>query len=200
MHIDRLDWTLFSVVIFFHHWFPLLKKKKLRTGLLVCPTLPRGFAHFCGAGRGGEPPLPTVRDRAGTPDHTWFRPFLFKNEPKMAHFWFGLLSESGFANSGYFSLASEVVTHPPTSQVFTCVCGEIFLTACLCKQSVLMCTPRVYLRDAGRHLERAGVKKTQDPHSASPTTPPSSLCKIDHAHFLIIGILCKLSLFKEAII
>ena len=80
------------------------------------------------------------------------------------------------------------------------VCGEIFLTACLCKQSVLMCTPRVYLRDAGRHLERAGVKKTQDPHSSSFTTPPSSLCKIDHAHFLIIGILCKLSLFKEAII
>ena len=80
----------------------------------------------CGAGwltpltspRGGFP--------AGRGDHPWFRPLLFKCEPKMAHFWFGLLSESGFANSGYFSLASEVVTHPPTSQLFTCVWGDLF--------------------------------------------------------------------------
>ena len=77
-------------------------------------------------GVGNPPRLPARRVPCGAGVHPWFRPFLFKCEPKMAHFWFGLLSESGFANSGYFSLASEVVTHPPTSQLFTCVWGDLF--------------------------------------------------------------------------
>ena len=64
--IDRLDWALFSVVILFHHWFPLLEKVDI--GAFI---LPRNFpvvliiftgrgtspSPQCGAGRGVHPCL-----------------------------------------------------------------------------------------------------------------------------------------------
>ena len=150
-------------------------------------------------GRGGEPPLRLPARRvpwrggATIPD---LDPSFSSVSPKWPTSDLVYYPKVGLLIVGTFHwLVRSSLTLPRHN--YSRVCGEIFLTACLCKQSVLMCTPRVYLRDAGRHLERAGVKKTQDPHSASPTTPPSSLCKIDHAHFLIIGILCKLSLFKK---
>ena len=53
--IDRLDWALFSVVILFHHWFPLLEKVEIRAFIL-----PRNFPAvlIIFTGRGGEPPPP----------------------------------------------------------------------------------------------------------------------------------------------
>ena len=49
--IDRLDWALFSVVILFHHFFPLLEKVEIRVFILprnfpavliIFPPSPRG--------------------------------------------------------------------------------------------------------------------------------------------------------------
>ena len=45
--IDRLDWSLFHVVILFHHWYPLLEKLEIWAFILPC-----NFDHFYGAGRG----------------------------------------------------------------------------------------------------------------------------------------------------
>ena len=57
--IDRLDWALFSVVILFHHLFPLLEKVEIQAFIL-----PRNFPAVLiiitgrgGAGR-GTPPSP----------------------------------------------------------------------------------------------------------------------------------------------
>ena len=67
--IDRLDWALFSVVILFHHFFPLLEKVEIRVFIL-----PRNFPAvlIIFTGRGGEPPLPcgegSPRDGASIPD------------------------------------------------------------------------------------------------------------------------------------
>ena len=36
-------------------------------GLYFAPQLPRGFDHFYGTGRGGEPPLPHSAGRGGEP-------------------------------------------------------------------------------------------------------------------------------------
>ena len=66
--IDRLDWALFSVVILFHHFFPLLEKVEIRVFIL-----PRNFPAvlIIFMGRGGEPPLPrgegSPRDGASIP-------------------------------------------------------------------------------------------------------------------------------------
>ena len=64
--IDRLDWALFSVVILFHHLFPLLDKVEIRAFIL-----PRNFSVvliiFTGRGGAGNPPLPTARGV-----HPWF--------------------------------------------------------------------------------------------------------------------------------
>ena len=62
--IDRLDWALFSVVILFHHFFPLLEKVKIRVFIL-----PRNFPAvlIIFTGRGGEPPLPHSAGRGGEP-------------------------------------------------------------------------------------------------------------------------------------
>ena len=53
--IDRLDWALFSVVILFHHWFPLLEKVEIWAFIL-----PRNFPAVLSifTGRGGEPHPP----------------------------------------------------------------------------------------------------------------------------------------------
>ena len=61
--IDRLDWALFSVVILFHHLFPLLEKVEIRVFIL-----PRNFPAvlIIFTGRGGEPPFP-----AGRGVHPW---------------------------------------------------------------------------------------------------------------------------------
>ena len=65
--IDRLDWALFSVVLLFHHLFPLLEKVEIRAFILP-RNFPAVLIIFTGrgrepppphsAGRGGEPPLP----------------------------------------------------------------------------------------------------------------------------------------------
>ena len=62
--IDRLDWALFSVVILFHHLFPLLEKVEIRAFIL-----PRNFPAvlIIFTGRGGELPLPAVWGGAGNP-------------------------------------------------------------------------------------------------------------------------------------
>ena len=62
--IDRLDWSLFSAVILFHHWFPLLEKIEIRAYIL-----PRNFPAILiiFRGWGGEPPHPHRAGRAGNP-------------------------------------------------------------------------------------------------------------------------------------
>ena len=67
--IDGLDWALFSVVLLFHHLFPLLEKVEIRAFIL-----PRNFPAvlIIFTGRGGESPLPrregSLRDGASIPD------------------------------------------------------------------------------------------------------------------------------------
>ena len=46
--VERLDWTLLRVVIFFHHWFPLLEKFENQTFIL-----PRNFPAVFIILRGG---------------------------------------------------------------------------------------------------------------------------------------------------
>ena len=43
---DRLDWALFSFVILYYQWFPLLEY--CECGLFFAPQLLCGFDHFCG--------------------------------------------------------------------------------------------------------------------------------------------------------
>ena len=85
--IDRLDWALFSVVILFHHFFPLLEKVEIRVFILP-RNFPAVLIIFTGrggepppphsAGRGGEPPLPrgegSPRDGAPIPGRRWLKP------------------------------------------------------------------------------------------------------------------------------
>ena len=61
--IDRLDWALFSIVMLFHHWFPLLGKNE--NGAFILPhNIPPVFIIF--AGQGGQPtPSPTVGEFRG---------------------------------------------------------------------------------------------------------------------------------------
>ena len=64
--IDRLDWALFSVVILFHDWFPLLEK--LRFGPFFLPrNSPAVFIISRGRGGAGNPHLPIVWGGAGSP-------------------------------------------------------------------------------------------------------------------------------------
>ena len=57
---------MFSLVILFHHWFPLLEKVEIRAFIL-----PRNFPAiliiFTGRGRAGNPPLPQSAGRGGEP-------------------------------------------------------------------------------------------------------------------------------------
>ena len=64
--IDRLDWALFSVVILFHHFFPLLEKVEIRVFILP-RNFPAVLIIFTGRGGAGNPPLPTARGGAGNP-------------------------------------------------------------------------------------------------------------------------------------
>ena len=57
--IDRLDWALFSVVILFHHLFPLLEKVEIRAFILP-RNFPAVLIIFTGRGGAGNPPLPTA--------------------------------------------------------------------------------------------------------------------------------------------
>ena len=50
--IDRLNLALFSVVILFHHLFPLLEKVEIRAFILP-RNFPEALIIFLGAGRGG---------------------------------------------------------------------------------------------------------------------------------------------------
>ena len=86
--IHRLDWALFSVIILFQHWFPLLKKNE-NTAFILPHNFPAnlpGFDDFCGA---GNLPLPTVWGGAGNPslpagrgDHPCYTIYLSENFPK----------------------------------------------------------------------------------------------------------------------
>ena len=64
--IDRLDWALFSVVILFHHLFPLLEKVEILVFILP-RNFPAVLIIFTGRGGAGNPPLPTARGGAGNP-------------------------------------------------------------------------------------------------------------------------------------
>ena len=55
--IDRLDWALFSVVILFHHLFPLLEKVEHRAFILP-RNFPAVFIIFTGRGGAGNPHSP----------------------------------------------------------------------------------------------------------------------------------------------
>ena len=85
--IDRLDWALFSVVILFYHWFPLLEKAEIRAFIL-----PRNFPAvlIIFTGRGGKPPLP-----GGI--HPWW---------KTLDFWSMLSFWEGRGRGGGWGLAS----------------------------------------------------------------------------------------------
>ena len=63
--IDRLDWALFSVVILFHHWFPLLEKVDIRAFILP-RNFPAVLIIFTGRGGAGNPP-PSPRGGASFP-------------------------------------------------------------------------------------------------------------------------------------
>ena len=63
--IDRLDWALFSVVILFHHFFPLLEKVEIRVFILPC-NFPAVLIIFTGRGGAGNPPFPAGRVPRGT--------------------------------------------------------------------------------------------------------------------------------------
>ena len=56
--IDRLDWALFSVVILFHHLFPLLEKVEIRAFILPS-NFPFFLIIFTGRDEEGNPTLPT---------------------------------------------------------------------------------------------------------------------------------------------
>ena len=92
--IDRLDWSLFSAVIVFYHWFPLLDKIEIRAYILP-RNFPAVLIIFTGRGRAGNPPFPTVRDGAGNPPlpagrgaHPWsIASFIFQGEICL---WWGL--------------------------------------------------------------------------------------------------------------
>ena len=58
--IDRMDWTLFNVVILFHHLFPLLKKVEIRAFILP-RNFPAVLIIFTGRGAAGNPPFPVER-------------------------------------------------------------------------------------------------------------------------------------------
>ena len=47
--VERLDWTLLRVVVFFHHWFPLLEKFENQTFILP-RNFPAVFIIFAGRG------------------------------------------------------------------------------------------------------------------------------------------------------
>ena len=55
--IDRLDWALFSVVILFHHRFPLLETIENRSFILP-QNFPAVLMIFAGQGAAGNPPSP----------------------------------------------------------------------------------------------------------------------------------------------
>ena len=58
--------ALFSVVVIFHHLFPLLEKVEIRAFSLP-RNFPAGLIIFMGQGGAGNPPLPTARGGAGDP-------------------------------------------------------------------------------------------------------------------------------------
>ena len=55
--IDRLDWALFSVVILFHHLFPLLEKVEIQAFILP-RNFPAVLIIITGRGGAGNPPFP----------------------------------------------------------------------------------------------------------------------------------------------
>ena len=55
--VYRLDWALFSVVILFHHFFPLLEKVEIRVFILP-RNFPAVLIIFTGRGGEGNPPFP----------------------------------------------------------------------------------------------------------------------------------------------
>ena len=64
--------------------------ESLDTGLYFAPQLPRGFDHFSGTGRGGEPPPPHSAGRGGEPPlpagrgvHPCFGPLRNVDKPAM---------------------------------------------------------------------------------------------------------------------
>merc|ERR1719282_1375504 len=67
--IDRLDYALFTHVQCCDIVPSLVSSfgESLDIGLYFAPQLPRGFDHFYGAGRGGEPPPPHSAGRGGEP-------------------------------------------------------------------------------------------------------------------------------------
>ena len=67
--IDRLDWALFSVVILFHQFFPLLEKVEIRVFILP-RNFPAVLIIFTGRGGAGRGTPPSPRDGAPIPgDH-----------------------------------------------------------------------------------------------------------------------------------
>ena len=67
--------------------------ESLDTGLYFAPQLPRGFDHFYGAGRGGEPPPPHSAGRGGasipdfnlTQSHSVRREHYFRSQSDTCH-------------------------------------------------------------------------------------------------------------------
>ena len=57
---------MFSVVILFHHWFPLLEMVEIRAFILP-RKFPAVLIIFTGRGGAGNPPLPTALGGAGNP-------------------------------------------------------------------------------------------------------------------------------------
>ena len=64
--IDRLDWALFSVVILFHHLFPLLEKVEIQVFILP-HNFPAVLIIFVGQGGAGRGTTPSPRGRAPIP-------------------------------------------------------------------------------------------------------------------------------------
>ena len=73
---------MFSVVILFHHWFPLLEKFEISVFILP-RNFPAVLIIFTGRVGAGNPPLPTVRGGAGNPPSP--RPSLVSTDVR--HIW-----------------------------------------------------------------------------------------------------------------
>ena len=91
---------MFSVVILFHHLFPLLEKVEIRAFILP-RNFPAVFIIFWGLGRAGNPPHPTMRGGEGNPpsprgrasipngDHLFIKP------KSLLALWWGDVSDVG---------------------------------------------------------------------------------------------------------
>ena len=77
--------------------------ESLDTGFFFAPQFPRGFDHFYGAGRGGEPPPPHSAGRGGASIPDILLPLVIKSLTSAYHKFATFVDEGeGLAVSSFF--------------------------------------------------------------------------------------------------